>query len=280
MVEDKSEQFDEIGYWSEIKLEILKQYAPAYTKIMSKQNFLKGFYYIDGFAGYGIHRSKTRSEFILGSPINALQVEPPFTWYYFIDLDSERVEHLQALSEERNNVTIFNGDCNTVLLEKIFPEIKYENYKRAVCLLDPYRLNLDWKIIACAGQSKAIEIFLNFPVMDMNRNVLWRNPEKVNSSQIEKMNLFWGNDSWRNVAYKKSQGLFDVIEEKNSNEDIAEAFRERLRKEAGFDYVADPMPMRNTKGAIVYYLFFASPNPTGHKIVQDIMTKYRDKGIV
>src|SRR5712672_907087 len=29
-------RFDEIGYWSEIKLEIIKQYAQAYSKILVK----------------------------------------------------------------------------------------------------------------------------------------------------------------------------------------------------------------------------------------------------
>jgi three-Cys-motif partner protein len=277
-MEDKSEQFDEIGYWSEIKLEILKKYAPAYTTILSKQTAIKGFYYIDAFAGYGIHKSKTREALITGSPINALQVVPSFSWHYFIDLDGDKTAHLQKLSKDYTNVTIFNEDCNTALLKKIFPNIKYNNYNRALCLLDPYRLNLNWDVLYSAGQSKAIEVFLNFPVMDMNRNVLLRNPDKTNTSQINKMNLFWGDESWKDVAYKKVPGLFNDMDEKTTNEAVANAFRERLRKVAGFEYVADPMPMRNTKGAILYYLFFASPNRTGHKIVQDIMTKYRDKG--
>jgi three-Cys-motif partner protein len=273
----ENERFDEIGYWTEVKLEILKKYAPAYTAIMSKQNF-KGFYYIDAFAGFGIHKSKTREEFITGSPINALQVTPSFSWYYFIDLDRDKTTHLQKLSKGHINVTIFNEDCNRVLLEKIFPDIRYENYSRALCLLDPYKLNLKWDVILAAGKSKAIEIFLNFPVMDMNRNVLWSNPEKVDPTRIQRMNSFWGDESWKNAAYKEVPGLFGNMEEKTSNDAIASAFRERLKKVAGFEYVAEPMPMRNTKGAIVYYLFFATPNKIAHKIVQDIMTKYRDKG--
>jgi hypothetical protein len=36
--------------------------------------------------------------------------------------------------------------------------------------------------------------------------------------------------------------------------------------------------MRNTRGAVVYYLFFASPNRTGAKIVSDIFNTYRDRG--
>jgi hypothetical protein len=38
------------------------------------------------------------------------------------------------------------------------------------------------------------------------------------------------------------------------------------------------MPMRNTKGAIVYYLFFASPKAVAANIVEDIFEKYRDRG--
>ena len=50
-----------------------------------------------------------------------------------------------------------------------------------------------------------MEIFLNFPVADMNRNVLWRNPDAVATSQIERMNRFWGDDSWRTDVYSQSR---------------------------------------------------------------------------
>jgi three-Cys-motif partner protein len=70
------------------------------------------------------------------------------------------------------------------------------------------------------------------------------------------------------------------MEEKTSNEAVADAYRQRLKTIAGFQYVPEPMPMRNTKGAIVYYPFFASPNKTGDKIVQDIFNKYRVRGMV
>ena len=60
---------------------------------------------------------------------------------------------------------------------------------------------------------------------------------------------------------------------------VVNAFRHRLREVAGFKYVPEPMPMRNSKGAVVYYLFFASPNRTGGKIVTDIFDKYRNRGM-
>jgi len=39
------------------------------------------------------------------------------------------------------------------------------------------------------------------------------------------------------------------------------------------------MPMRNSQGAVVYYLHFASPDKTGGKIVTEIFNKYRDTGV-
>ncbi|MBI4482794.1 MAG: hypothetical protein HY652_07885 [Acidobacteria bacterium] len=56
---------------------------------------------------------------------------------------------------------------------------------------------------------------------------------------------------------------------------IAEAFQKRLRKVAGFGWVPAPIAMKNTKGAVVYYLFFASHKPVAAHIVEDIFDKYR-----
>ena len=97
--------------------------------------------------------------------------------------------------------------------------------------------------------------------------------------QLERMNAFWGDDSWRDVAYEKVKGLFADVEQKTSIEAVVRAYRDRLRKIGGFAFVPDPIPMRNSSGAIVYYLFFASRNDTGAKIVKDIFDKYRDMGI-
>ena len=116
--------------------------------------------------------------------------------------------------------------------------------------------------------------------MDMNMNVLWGNPEKVSMDQVARMDAFWGDGSWKQAAYRRTQGLFDTIEEKTSNDAVAEAYRQRLKTVAGFQYAPSLMPMRNTKETIVYYLFFASPNKTGDKIVRHIFDKYRTRGIV
>lgn len=53
-------EFDEIGYWSELKLEIVEKYGRAYTTAFKRNLSLKKFY-IDGFSGAGRHVSKRTS---------------------------------------------------------------------------------------------------------------------------------------------------------------------------------------------------------------------------
>jgi three-Cys-motif partner protein len=124
---------------------------------------------------------------------------------------------------------------------------------------------------------RSVDIFLNFPVMDMNRNVLWRNLDLVDARQVARMNTFWGDESWRTVAYSTVGNLFE-FEEKADPGAIARGFQERLKTVASFKWVPDPMPMRNSVGAVVYYLFFASHKPAADAIVKSIFRKYRDAG--
>ena len=175
---------------------------------------------------------------------------------------------------------MYEGDCNKLLLEKVFPRCRYDDYRRGLCLLDPYKLNVDWEVLLTAGQMGSIEIFYNFMIMDANMNVFMRDPSKASPEQTARMNNVWGDDTWRSAAYVPTQDLFGDTEEKATNEVIAEAFRTRLEQLAGFKYVPPPIPMRNTKGAVVYYLYFASMNATGAKIVGEIFDKYRQKGAV
>ena len=92
------------------------------------------------------------------------------------------------------------------------------------------------------------------------------------------MTAVWGDESWRSAAYREQPDLFGSHLEKADNVDIAEAFRDRLERVAGFKYVPEPIPMRNSNGATVYYLYFASPNRTGAKIVEHIFNTYRNRG--
>ncbi len=274
----------EIGYWSEIKLDIIREYASAYSRILSAQKTPRlNHVYIDAFSGAGFHHSRGTGKLVWGSPTSVLLISPPFKEYHFIDLDKGSIDVLAAQVRQRTqgpydpeSVHFYSGDCNSVLLTDVFPRVRFENYSRALCLLDPYGLDVEWNVMRTAGAMKSIEIFLNFPIMDINRNALWRNPEKVSAKQRERLTRYWGDDTWRSAAYTSEGNLFGY-EEKATNDAVAAAFQERLVSAGGFSYVPEPMPMRNTKGAVVYYLYFASQNSKGAKIVKAIFDKYRSR---
>jgi len=268
------EHLDVVGHWTEIKLQILQEYAVAYAQILQNQRAIKHVAYIDGFAGAGDHISKRSGKLIAGSPARALSIQPPFSHYHFVEMNAARAKRLQSMGDEEN-VTVYQGDCNEVLLREVFPQCRYEDFRRALCLLDPYELNPNWEVVETAGRMRSIEIFLNFMIMDANMNVLWKKPDSVAPDQAHRMTKFWGDDSWRAAAYRTEQGLFGPMEEKTTNEAVVAAYRKRLKEVAGFKYVPEPLPMCNTRGAVVYYLFFASQNPTGNKIAEHIFKKYR-----
>ncbi len=269
--------FDEIGYWSEIKLDIIRKYALQYSRILSSQRDPELYHvYIDAFAGSGKHISRTTRDPIPGSPQIALDIIPAFREYYFIDIDGAKVAELNKMVANRPEAHVLEGDCNKRLLNDVFPNVEFDDYKRAFCLLDPYGLDLDWTVLHKAGQMKSIEILLNFPVMDMNRNALWINPENLKSSLIERMNLFWGDDSWQKAAYAQQLDFNGKINlRKLRNTEVANAFRKRLKDVAGFEHVSQPLPIRNSNNAVVYYLFHASQKPIAVNIMKYIFDDYR-----
>lgn len=274
-------KLDEIGIWSEIKLDIIKEYASAFTTIMRKQDWCREYAYIDAFAGAGIHISRRTGEFIPGSPLNALEIENPFTEYRFIDIDKAKAEALEVLTREQSNINVYPEDCNEALVKKIFPSLQRKSKKRALCILDPYGLHLYWETIVEAAKLRTTEIFLNFPLMDMNRNVLHKDLLSEDPDQIERMNKFCGSEEWQEILYEedKQMSLFGDtyrIKVVDGNIKLGDWFRvERLKKAAGFKFVTKPLLMRNSKGGPLFFLFFASHNETGKKIVSDIFNKYR-----
>jgi Domain of unknown function (DUF3387) len=212
--------FDQIGSWSEIKLDIIKEYAAAYSLIVSRQkNPSLHHIYIDAFAGSGVHISKASGEFVPGSPMNALLVEPPFREYHFIDLDRQKVAALETMARQRKDVSIYHGDCNRVLLDKVLQKTKWEDYRRALCILDPYGLHLDWKVIAETGRMGSVEMSPALPTFPSRsrcatRRMRWsiistsrrKNPWPSRSCVVSSGSMVTEEASSGTVVYRMDRG--------------------------------------------------------------------------
>jgi three-Cys-motif partner protein len=275
-------QNDIIGPWSEDKLQLLKKYLHAYTVIMQGQTWCRnGYHYIDAFAGTGKPRARDEERYIDGSPRVALTIQHPFHSYTFIEKTPWRVQRLRKLEDEflDRDIRIREGDCNHIITTEITPRIRYEQFNRGLIFLDPFGMNIEWSTIEQIAETRALEIFINFPAMALNRAVLPNDPNALTEAQIERMNRFWGSTEWRGDIYEEVPTLFGPVEMKirrTTGQRLGRLFKKRLGEV--FTHITDPLVMTNSRNAPLYCLMFAGHNLTGAKIVRDIFQRYQRLG--
>jgi three-Cys-motif partner protein len=205
-----NEPDDVIGPWSEDKLNLLRKYLEAYTTIMKDREWCTGYHYIDAFAGTGRPRARDEEYYVDGSPRVALSIKWPFHSYTFIEKDPRRVEILHELEEEFSGRTIYiyEGDCNQIIVEKIVPRISYKKRNRGFVFLDPFSMDIEWETLEKIAGTGALEVFINFPVMAINRTALPNMPYTLTPEQIERNDRFWGTPDWRGDIYEMVPTLF------------------------------------------------------------------------
>ncbi|MFM7345853.1 MAG: three-Cys-motif partner protein TcmP [Tagaea sp.] len=287
---------DEIGEWSERKIEIVREYAKPFSQIISKNGLTA--LYVDGLAGGGEARRKrprtapdsaTLPLTIDGTPLSAgaetilttaarivSEVTPRFAKYIFIDADRQKTLAMQHRCSELPdiNVDVINSDVSQTFLARVIPEIRASRKNRALCFLDPYGMHISWNVFQALGATGHAEVFINFPTLDIVRNVLRDSPSLIEPQHAERMNLLWGDDFWRQVAFKKQPGLFDAVFEKQSGDHIAMAFQERLIHHGGFKFVSKPLPFKNKQNGLLYHLLFATQKKVALKIANAVMKKW------
>ena len=276
-------QDDVIGPWSEDKLLLLRKYLHAYTLIMQGQAdwCRNGYHYIDAFAGTGRPRARDEERFIDGSPRVALTIQHPFNSYTFIEKSPWRVQRLQELQQEfpTRSIRILEDDCNRAITTEVTPRIRYEHFNRGLIFLDPFSMNVEWPTIEQIAETKALEVFMNFPVMALNRTALPNDPNTLTIAQIERMNRFWGSTEWRDDIYEEIPSLFGPVEVKirrTTGVRLGRLFKERLGEV--FSHVTEPLVMVNSKNAPLYCLISAGHNATGARIVGEIFEGYKRLG--
>ena len=276
---------DIIGRWSEEKLELLAKYLKAYSVIMNEQkkSWLRAYYYIDAFAGSVRPRAKEDEQrYIDGSPLRALQTNPQFDRYWFVDVSPRRVERVQGLQAEFPScvIDIRQGNCNEVLCNEIVPQLPYSSKKRAFVFLDPYDLQVDWETVRKLANTKTCDIFVNFSVMGVTRLLpREKNPEP---EVIEQLSKVMGSTNWITEIYQEPPGiqldLFGNPTEPTSSRDtiqaewLASLYADQLR--SLFPHVSRPVLMRNSTNSVLYALCLASHNPTAIKITHEIFDRY------
>ncbi len=269
------------GEWTQEKLERISEYLIHYKIALKNQPFK--LVYIDAFAGTGYINQKEDNfqpflpefaeeevkEFIDGSTRIALQLENPFDTYIFIEKDKERVFELSKLKLEFPE-----------LADKIFPVKREANEyiqslcekdwlksnRRAVMFLDPYGMQVKWETIEAIANTKAIDLWLLFP-LGVAVNRLLRNDGQISPKIKQRLDDMFGTSEWQEFFFREDpqQDLFDqtprLVKSVNLT-GIAEYFNNRLN--AMFEKVANnPLRLMNSRNNPLYLLCFASGNPKG-----------------
>jgi len=280
------------GAWTQQKLEALGKYLQAYTRIF-KSNPQAKYYsisYVDAFAGTGTIRGldigrlipelkENEEQFRKGSVRRALEVEPPFDEYVFIEKTVEKCNELIELAKntQGRKIRVINEDANSAILTWC-GELDARR-QRAVVFLDPFGASVKWEAIAALGATGAVDLWVLFPYFAINRMLVRdRKPDKSWSQRLTEV---FGTPAWENAFYTTSEfpSLLDsaqpveVVHKSAGHREITDFFVERLRKE--FKAVSKPLPLQNSRGSLLFMLFFAAGNErsakTGLKIANSII---------
>lgn len=270
------------GGWTAEKLERVQKYLEAYKQALKNQPF--HLTYIDAFAGTGYNTPKKKSpiqslalpgfaeeetrSFIDGSARIALQEEPPFDKYIFIELEAARIAELQKLRREfsSRHIEVVQSDANSYI--KSMCE-KSWGMERAVLFLDPFGMQVTWDTIEAIASTKAIDLWLLFPLGVAVNRLLKKNGQ-INETWRRKLDAIFGEPKWFEAFYQTTpvQGLFgdELIIQKTGNfASISQYFVNRLK--TVFTGVAEnPLPLMSSRNNPLYLLCFAASNPKGAPI--------------
>jgi len=254
------------GEWSDTKLAALKGYLAAYMRILSKHSFRTA--YIDAFAGGGTQEEKDGMvRYRHGSPLIALETEPPFDSFIFIDKDPAKLDRLKgevvAAGHQDRKIEYRAGDANDEL--QALCEKRWNSH-RAVAFLDPFALHVRWDTLKAIAKTEAIDLWLLFPAMAVNR-MLARSGD-IDEAWQQKLDETFGVDSWNEVFYgKEDPDLFghEKVFKKPEPFDVLSKFVTLRLKEEFAGANDQPLILRNTTGSPLFLLCFACGNPKAVK---------------
>ena len=208
-----------------------------------------------------------------------MEVDPPFHEYVFVESDPAKVAELELLKvahpDKAGSVAIVHGDANTYVQQycKTMPP-----NKRAVVFLDPFATEAEWATIEAIARTKAIDMWILFPLMAANR-LLANDPSKVFRGPLDRI---FGTQEWFEQFYRtrREEDIFgqsyETVQKACSFDGIGKFYLERLK--GIFAEVAPrPRVFRNSRRTPLFQLFFAAGNKKGAPIAVKIAKHLLEK---
>lgn len=257
------------GLWTEIKLEAVRRYLKFYCQALKNQHF--DLIYIDVRAGSGkCQISEGIGDTLIdGSAKIALDTDPGFQEFHFIEEDPINFQELQNLSQSYpdKNINLHNEDANEVI-SNICSSINWKK-NRAVIFIDPYGLEIKWPLIETIAKTEAMDVWYFFPLSGIYRQAA-RQLAAVDEGKEKLLTEVLGTSEWKNAFYEQTiqSDFFDVEESMERTAELNDIVQfikeERLGKT--FSAVRGPRLLPDSGGPKRFALFFAVANPNKRAI--------------
>ena len=254
------------------KLDAIAKYLRAYRNVMKNTSFRTIFF--DAFAGTGelpvnlpkggLFPSMDKEELVEGSAKRALQVEPPFHEYIFVEKMRGKAEELAKLASQfphvSERVRVQNGDANECLIA--FCRNTNWNLTRAVVFLDPFGNQVRWQTLEAIAKCP-IDLWYLFPShLGVNRQI--SKDGSIDPTHGASLDALYGTPRWRDVFVRR-ETIADLFGEtevstKQVDADKATSFMiERMKTVVKGGVLDDWLPL-GRDAAHWYSLIFAWGN--------------------
>lgn len=233
--------------------------------------------YVDAFAGTGRISTRTpapqhedvdpeATALLKGSARIALEVEPPFHRYIFVEQSARKSRELESLRTEyatrASRIQIETADATTFLTN--WCNATDWTKTRAVVFLDPFGMQIEWSLLKQLAKTEAVDLWLLVP-LGLGVNRMTPKDSLPPQEWAEKLTRFFGSEDWSSQFYRPriQPDLFNESSpvEKNVNfQGLADYFVSRLNEV--FPGVAtNPLTQRNSRNSPMFLLCFATANP-------------------
>ncbi len=206
------------------------------------------------------------AEVLKGSARIALEVEPPFHSYIFVERSARKCKELEALKAEyparAERIHIEKADASVFLAEWCNQIDRRRS--RAVVFLDPFGMQVEWSLLETLAATQAVDLWLLVP-LGMGPNRLMTRDDLPPEEWANKLTRFFGSDEWRSRFYRpRAQpdlfGESSPVEKNAGFEGLADYFVNRL-KEIFPGVAENPLVQRNSRNSPMFLLCFATANP-------------------
>jgi three-Cys-motif partner protein len=266
------------GEHTERKLAVIADYLRSYCRALKDQPF--GIVYLDAFAGSGFRAGKSDDELPLfgsatdwsvymGSALRALDVEPGFDRFFFVENDATSFaalqRHVQAHTKG-SRATLLQEDANSALA-RVIEAVNWRS-NRGVLFLDPYGMQVEWKTLVRVADSRAIDVWYLCPIgLGFNR-LLPRNAP-IPDGWRRRLSTCFGTPDWEQAFYVQSNAIADLLGDTTQTvaraadlEDIEKYLVQRLATIFRGGVLDQALRLGTPGRPPMYSLIFACGNPS------------------